>query len=153
MKTKSKNQKMNVSGLFFALAATLMFAYAGATAQQQDSTKTLFKSDVKVSELWVPEVKLNSIQGDIGTLIGFYGGTVINKSYLLGIAGTAGAWGTASQGGVGGTWKITGSKTSGTIAMISASGKTTSYKFEVCGDGCIYFGNSKFAYTGNPECK
>jgi hypothetical protein len=87
MKTKSKNQKSNVSGIVFALAATLVFVSAGAGAQQQDSTKTLFKSDVKVSELWVPEVKLNSIQGDIGTLIGFYGGALINRTFLVGIAG------------------------------------------------------------------
>jgi hypothetical protein len=87
METKIKNQKSNVSGFFFALVATLMFNSTVAVAQPQDSTKTLFKSDVKVSELWVPEVKLNSIQGDIGTLIGFYGGALINRTVLLGIAG------------------------------------------------------------------
>jgi hypothetical protein len=87
MKTKIKNQNSNVSGLVFALVATLMFTATVATAQQQDSTKTLFKSTVKVSELWVPEVKLNSIQEDIGTLIGFYGGALINRTFLVGIAG------------------------------------------------------------------
>jgi hypothetical protein len=87
MKTTSKIQKPNVRGFRFAVVATLMFAVTGVTAQQQDSVKTLFRSDVKVSELWVPEVKLNSIQGDIGTLIGFYGGALINRSYLVGIAG------------------------------------------------------------------
>jgi hypothetical protein len=87
MKTKSKNQKSNVCGFILAMLATLMLATTLANAQQQDSIKTLFRSDVKVSELWVPEVKLNSIQEDIGTLIGFYGGALINKSYLVGIAG------------------------------------------------------------------
>jgi hypothetical protein len=75
------------------------------------------------------------------------------ESGFSGNAGSSGAWGTASQGGGGGTWKITGTKTSGTIAMTSSSGKTTTYKYEVCGDGCIYFGNTKFAYAGNPECR
>jgi hypothetical protein len=87
MKTKIKNQKLNVSGFFFALIATMMFAATGVAAQPQDSTRTLFRSDVKVSELWVPEVKLNSIQGDIGTLVGFYGGALINRTFLAGIAG------------------------------------------------------------------
>ena len=51
-----------------------------------------------------------------------------SESGYSGGAGTSGAWGTNSQGGGGGTWKITGSKTSGTIAMTSGSGKTTTYK-------------------------
>ncbi|MBW6534206.1 MAG: hypothetical protein K0B11_04315 [Mariniphaga sp.] len=76
-----------------------------------------------------------------------------SESGYSGDAGTAGAWGTASQGGGGGTWKITGSKTAGTIAMTNAGGKTNTYKFETCGDGCIYIGNTKYAYAGNPECR
>jgi hypothetical protein len=74
MKTRIKNQKLNLNGLVFVLAATLMLPSTGVFAQEQDTTQTLFKSGVKVSELWTPEVKLNSIQGNIGTLIGFYGG-------------------------------------------------------------------------------
>ena len=62
-------------------------------------------------------------------------------------------WGSASQGGGGGTWRITGSKASGTIVTTDRNGRSTTYKFEVCGDGCIYFGNSKFAYAGAPECR
>ena len=76
-----------------------------------------------------------------------------SESGYSGDTGTSGAWGTASQGGGGGTWKITGSKTSGTIAMTNASGKTTTYKFESCGNGCYYFGNVKYAYAGKPECR
>ncbi len=68
-----------------------------------------------------------------------------------GYSGTG--WGTASQGGGGGTWRITGTKTSGNILMTDANGKSTTYKYEVCGDGCIYFVNNKFAYAGNPECR
>jgi hypothetical protein len=87
MKSTLKNQKSHLNGFVFVFITILMFPSIGATAQQQDSTQTLFKSDVKVSELWVPEVKLNSIQGDIGTLIGFYGGALINRTFLVGIAG------------------------------------------------------------------
>ena len=87
MKTRIKNQKLNLNGLVFVLAATLILIPSGVSAQEQDSTQTLFRSSVKVSELWTPEVKLNSIQGDIGTLIGFYGGALINRSFLVGISG------------------------------------------------------------------
>jgi hypothetical protein len=76
-----------------------------------------------------------------------------SESGYSGGAGTSGAWGTGSQGGGGGTWKITGTKTTGTIAMTSPNGKTTTYKYEVCGDGCIWFGNVKYAFAGKPECR
>jgi hypothetical protein len=75
-----------------------------------------------------------------------------SESGYSGGAGTSGGWGTASQGGGGGTWKITGTKTSGTIAMTDNSGKTTTYEYSVCGDGCIYFGDTKFGYNGDPKC-
>lgn len=60
---------------------------AEASAQDQDSTKSLFGSNVRVSEIWTPEVKINSIQGNVGTLLGFYGGAVFNRTFLLGISG------------------------------------------------------------------
>lgn len=58
-----------------------------------------------------------------------------------------------NTGGGGGNWEITGSKTPGTIAMTSASGKTTVCKYESCGNGCYFFGNVKYAYAGKPECR
>ena len=76
-----------------------------------------------------------------------------SESGYSGGAGTSGAWGNASQGGGGGSWKITGTKTEGTIALINSSGKTTTYKYSTCGDGCIYFGDTKFGYNGNPNCR
>jgi len=87
MKTKTTNQKFYHNGGIFVTIVILMFLSAGATAQENDSTQTLFSSNVKVSELWVPEVKFNSIQGDIGTLIGFYGGALIDHRFLIGISG------------------------------------------------------------------
>ncbi len=76
-----------------------------------------------------------------------------SESGYSGDAGNAGAWGNTSQGGGGGTWKITGSKTAGTIAFTNASGKVTTYKYESCGNGCYYFGSIKYAYAGKPECR
>jgi len=89
MKTKTKNQKINLSEGLFVMIVTLMISTVEAIAQEQDSTKSLFGSDVKVSEIWSPEVKINSIQGEVGTLIGFYGGAVFNRSVLIGISGGA----------------------------------------------------------------
>jgi hypothetical protein len=87
MKTKNENQKMHLNGLTFVLIVALIFLSAGVFAQEQGLTETLLKSDVKVTELFAPEVKLNSIQGDIGTLVGFYGGPMINHTLLIGACG------------------------------------------------------------------
>jgi hypothetical protein len=39
------------------MTALLVFLFKGMSAQETDSTQTLFKSRVKVSELWTPEKK------------------------------------------------------------------------------------------------
>jgi len=77
MKTRIEKQKLNVNGLIFVMMATLMFSAAGAFAQEEDPTQSLFSEGIEVSELWAPEIKMNSIQGGIGTLIGGYGGVLI----------------------------------------------------------------------------
>jgi hypothetical protein len=87
MKTTTTNQKVNSNEGLVLMIVILMFISFEAKAQEQDSVKSLFGSDVKVSEIWTPEVKINSIQGEVGTLIGFYGGAVFNRSVLLGISG------------------------------------------------------------------
>ena len=87
MKTKNTNQKCNLAEVILVMIVILMFLSDEAPAQEQDSTQSLFGSNVKVSEIWTPEVKINSIQGYAGTLIGFYGGAVFNQSVLLGISG------------------------------------------------------------------
>jgi len=46
-----------------------------------------------------------------------------------------------------GSWKITGNKNPGTISFPNRGGKTTTYKYEVGGEGCIYIGSVKFAYS------
>lgn len=66
------------------LSVTLLSA---SFAQDGAFRRTLLGDDINVTEMWVPEVKINSIQGRTGTLVGFYGGALLNKSLLLGIAG------------------------------------------------------------------
>jgi len=75
-----------------------------------------------------------------------------SESGYSGDAGKPGAWGTASQGGNGGTWRISGNTNEGTIVLVSGNGKTSSYKFKSCGNGCIYLGNIKYAYAGKASC-
>jgi glucans biosynthesis protein C len=87
MKTKIENPELPGKGRFVAIGLLLFCLSLNVSAQKSDSVRTLFKPGIKVSEQWTPEVKINSIQGDVGTLIGFYGGSVFNKSFLLGISG------------------------------------------------------------------
>ena len=70
-----------------------------------------------------------------------------------GYSGNAGAWGTASQGGYSGTWRITGNKNTGTIVTTDNNGRSTTYKYETCGSNCLYLGNIKYAYTGEGKCR
>lgn len=76
-------------------------------------------------------------------------GTYTNQSET-GYSGSG--WGSASQGGNKGTWKITGNMNAGTLVTITASGSPTTYKYERCGNDCVYFGNTKFAYAGPAQC-
>ncbi len=87
MKTKTKNQKINQMMIISAMIVVLLFLSAGVIAQEEETVKSLFKDDISVKEMWTSEVKINSIQGDIGTLVGFYGGALINRSFLIGVSG------------------------------------------------------------------
>jgi hypothetical protein len=87
MKTKAETPKTMRKERFVLMALFLLCLSFNVSAQESDSVRTLFKQTIKVSELWTPEAKFNSIQGDIGTLIGFYGGAVFNRTLLLGISG------------------------------------------------------------------
>jgi hypothetical protein len=72
-------------------------------------------------------------------------------SYESGYSGQD--WGQANQSGGGGTWKITGNKTEGTIVTTGSGGKSTTYKYKTCGDGCLYIGSYKYGYEGAPDCR
>lgn len=87
MKTKNwKNEKYN-SKLASFVMFFLMLVPASVTAQGTKQERTLFGPDVTFDEVWAPEVKLNSIQGKTGTLIGMYGGVLINRTVVLGFTG------------------------------------------------------------------
>ncbi|MDI6804947.1 MAG: hypothetical protein QME58_14100 [Bacteroidota bacterium] len=75
-----------------------------------------------------------------------------SESGYSGDAGTAGAWGTASQSGEAGTWSISGNKTSGKIIFAYSNGNTDVVNYQVCGDGCIYFNDIKYAYEKPAVC-
>ena len=65
MKTRTTNQKLNLTKGILVMMVILVSLSGEASAQEQDSIKSLFGSNVNVSEIWTPEVKINSIQGDI----------------------------------------------------------------------------------------
>ena len=87
MKTKNVNREKYSSRLACAVMFSLMLVSASVSAQESRPGRTLFGPDVTYAEVWSPEVKLNSIQGKTGTLIGMYGGALINNRVLLGFTG------------------------------------------------------------------
>jgi hypothetical protein len=87
MKKNETKQDRKLTASLFSIVIILMLHTTGIYSQENDSTKTLFKSSIRVSEIWTPEIKLNSIQEDIGTLVGFYGGVALNRTFLIGISG------------------------------------------------------------------
>jgi hypothetical protein len=80
----------------------------------------------------------------------YYSGS--ESSYSAG-AGTAGAWGTASQQADRGTWRVQGNINQGLLTTIDSSGKPTEYRYQRCGGDCIYIGNTKFAIAGPANCR
>jgi hypothetical protein len=87
MKTKTANQVTLSNKRLVTITLLLLCISLSAAAQQNDSVQTLFRPGITVSESWAPEIKINSIQGKTGTLVGFKGGAVFNNSFLLGISG------------------------------------------------------------------
>jgi hypothetical protein len=75
-----------------------------------------------------------------------------SESGYSGGAGTAGAWGSASQRKGQGTWRIVGNTQQGTLTTITSDGTPTKYPYRSCGQGCYYFGNTKFAVEGPARC-
>jgi hypothetical protein len=87
METKTKNQKINPNKVISVMIVVLMFLSTGAAAQDEEPVKSLFRQDITINELWTPEMKINSIQDKTGTLVGFYGGALMNRTFLIGISG------------------------------------------------------------------
>jgi len=87
MKTKNETTRKNSSMIAFAAMFSMMLISASLSAQETNPGRTLFGPNVTFTEVWAPEVKLNRIQGQTGTLVGGYGGVLINDKYLLGFTG------------------------------------------------------------------
>jgi len=61
-------------------------------------------------------------------------------------------WGTASQGGDHGTWRITGNMQEGEIVFVHASGEAWKYHYtRVEGDN-VTLGSTKYGIAGMPDC-
>jgi hypothetical protein len=87
MKTKVETIHYFMNPRFIIFSLSMLLLINKSQAQENDSIQTLFRPNAEFSSIWAPELKINSIQGDIGTLIGVYGGVVIDRSFLLGLAG------------------------------------------------------------------
>ncbi len=87
MKTKTEKRKMSLNGFFISLSVILILLSKGTFAQEDNAERTLLRRDIVLTDVISPEIKFNSIQGDIGTLIGIYGGPMINNRLLIGACG------------------------------------------------------------------
>ena len=61
MKTLTKTPKFKLNKVISVMIVVLMFLSPVASAQEEESIKSLFKEDVTVNELWTPEMKINFI--------------------------------------------------------------------------------------------
>ena len=87
MKTKTEKRKMSLNGFFISLSVILILLSKGTFAQEDNAERTLLRRDIVLTDVISPEIKFNSILGDIGTLIGIYGGPMINNRLLIGACG------------------------------------------------------------------
>jgi hypothetical protein len=87
MKTNVKFSRGNCLKSVYLVPAVLLLLAQSANGQTDKNIRTLLRPDAKISQMWVPEIKVNSIQGIIGTLVGFYGGALIDDKFLIGITG------------------------------------------------------------------
>jgi hypothetical protein len=58
-------------------------AFDIALAQEEESTQTLFSGTPELGFVWGADLKFNSIQGQTGSFIAFYGGALIDRTTLL----------------------------------------------------------------------
>ncbi|MBU8893346.1 MAG: hypothetical protein KOO66_11240 [Bacteroidales bacterium] len=89
MKTliKKQTRRLRVNLLNRVLiASALLVLVSNYSKAQSDSTKTLFGPDMNIGYVWGSEVKFNSIQNKTGSLMGFYGGALINNRTLFGLS-------------------------------------------------------------------
>jgi hypothetical protein len=87
MKSKINYIKMLSKAKELLIIALLILQTTIVLSQEQDSVQTLLRPDAKIVQIFAPEIKVNSIQGDMGTLLGIYGGPLINRTFLIGVCG------------------------------------------------------------------
>lgn len=88
MKTQRKNQKRNgKAGVVVLAFLGLLMLQTSAYSQKEDQVQTLFRQNSEITSVLAPEFKINSIQGTVGTLVGLYGGAMIDRKFLLGLSG------------------------------------------------------------------
>lgn len=68
--------------------------------------------------------------------------------------GAATGWGSASQGGNGGTWSISGDRQSGTISLSFGGGGSKNIRYQVGSqeEQTMYFDGTMYAYAGVADC-
>lgn len=90
MKTNEvKNGKISSSKTACAVMLSLILVSVTLSARAQETVpeRTLLGPDVRYTSVWSPEVRISSIQGKVGATVGGYTGVMINRTFLLGIAG------------------------------------------------------------------
>jgi hypothetical protein len=65
----------------------MVLCTACSFGQDAGYRRTLFRPDLTMTQVWSPEVKINTIQGKTGVLVGLYGGVLFDQKILLGLAG------------------------------------------------------------------
>jgi hypothetical protein len=85
MKAKTENKKVNLNVLTFVLCAGLTL-YPAVLSAQEVAPVTLLKSDIRITNVVIPEIKMNTIQGTPGTLVGCSAGNLINDKFFYGIS-------------------------------------------------------------------
>jgi hypothetical protein len=71
---------------FYFLASFAIICYCTDISNAQES-ETLMNSSATFESLWSLELKTNSLQREIGSLVSIYWGTIINHSIILGFGG------------------------------------------------------------------
>ncbi len=85
VKNGKYSSSKNACAVMFSLI--LVSVSLSSRAQETNPERTLFGPDVSYTSVWAPEVKISSIQGKAGALIGGYSGVMINRTFMLGFAG------------------------------------------------------------------
>lgn len=86
--TKTGNLRGSKTACAVMMALILASVSISARAQETMPGRTLLGPDVRYTSVWSPEVRISSIQGNIGASIGGYTGVMINSTFMLGITGS-----------------------------------------------------------------